>query len=596
MDNADNVMGFNKFLHTKNLRSILLFSFLFISIIPIILLQFISYNRSVNYYKENIDHLSQINVNRTRDNLDILLSSYEDILYQLYTDDDLIEQLARIDSDPYLRPVSINQTRRRLQALISIKDWIEAITIITSGKNVIFYDRISGSITSSSWLGSVGMSPEDIYASGISSHRTIILPTHSTNAISKPNYLFHLLHRIIDYKNIDRKIGVVVITINEELLSVVCNSEKSDDSFAFIVDSAGRIISYPDKTKIGSHLESYQDKYTSLYASLPLRDWKVILAVDQSRFHSEVKYQTINILIIGIVLLVLTSTVILVVTSMITRSLGKVTKAMNQAENGDLTASISENNIFPMELKVIAKAFNSMMERMLDLIKQINVSSSRKRDAEIRALEAQINPHFLYNVLDNINWMAIEKEQYDISKMIVSLAKMMRYSIDRSNETVTLEDEISWLNQYISLQQIRFKNSFKCTIEVDETLYRTKIYKLILQPFIENALIHGFKNRDNNLLQISIWAKENIFIKIQDNGNGMKPEVLDKINSLANGTDNPDDEKLQGNENHIGLANAIGRIKMYYGGNACVQIESQQNKGTLVTIVLKGINNENCSS
>jgi two-component system sensor histidine kinase YesM len=549
-----------------------------------------------NDYKKNIDRLFQLNVNRTRDNLEILLSSYEDILYQVYTDDELIIQLARIDNDPYLRPVNINQIRRRLQALSNIKDWIEAITIITSGNNVIYYDRISASFTISSWLGSVDMTRDDIYASGISSYSTIILPTHSTNTIAKPNYLFHLLHRIIDYRNIEREIGIVVLTINEEFLSIVCNSEKSDNSFVFIVDKAGRIISYPDKTKIGTQENSLQKNYTTIYISESLKDWKVVLAVDQGRFHSGARYQAINVLAIGLVLLILTSIVILIITSMLSRSLWKVTKAMKQAEDGNLSASINENDIFPMELKDIAKAFNSMMERILALIKQIDISFSRKRDAEIRALEAQINPHFLYNILDNINWIVIEKEQYEISKMIVSLAKMMRYSIDRSNETVTLEDDISWLKQYINLQKIRFKNNFDCIIDVDSSLLHIKIYKLILQPFIENAIIHGFKNRSNNLLQISIWAEEKIFIKIQDNGNGIRPEIFQKIKSLTMGISDVYNEGFQANENHIGLTNAISRIRMYYGDNACVQIESKQDEGTIVTIVLTRINNENCSS
>jgi two-component system sensor histidine kinase YesM len=192
--------------------------------------------------------------------------------------------------------------------------------------------------------------------------------------------------------------------------------------------------------------------------------------------------------------------------------------------------------------------------------------------------------------------MVIEKEQYEISKMIVLLAKMIRYSIDRRNEAVTLEDDISWLNQYISLQKIRFKNNFDCIIDVDPSLLHIKIYKLILQPFVENALIHGFKNRNNNLLQISIWAGEKVFIKIHDNGNGIKPEILEKINSLIMENCDLFNDGFQVNENHIGLTNAISRIRMYYGDNASVKIESRQNEGTVVIIALAGINDENCGS
>jgi len=608
---------FYLYLHRKNLRSILLFSFIFISIIPIVLLQFISYYRLTNNFSENIDSLSQININRTKDNLELLLSSYEDILYQIYTDDELIAQLASMDKDLYLRPVIVNQIRRRLQALSNIKEWIEAISIITVDGNVVFYDRISGSYTVSSWLGSIGMTLDDIYSLGIGTNNTVILPTHSTKTIAKSYYLFHFMHRIIDYKNIERENGIVILTINEELLSAACNSENLEYSFGFIVDNNGNIISYPDKTKIGSSLPGYnnasvinknslyfsvlakesnfQEKYTSIYLSDQLKNWNVMLVVDQSKFHSEVRYHTINTLVIGILLCILTSLVIFAITSMLSRSLEKVTIAMKNAEYGNLSTSINENDIFPIELKIIAKAFNSMMERMIILIEQINIASSNQRDAEIKALEAQINPHFLYNILDNINWMAVENEQYEISKMIVALAKMLRYSINQSNKMVTLEEDISWVEQYISFQQIRFKNNFKYTITIDPSLLKNKIYKLMLQPFIENAIIHGFKNRDENLLQISIWSEKSLFIQILDNGNGIEPELLKKIKVLGEKNSN-EEEKSKIDEYHIGLTNAIGRMKMYYGNNVCFRIESQKNMGTKVSIIITENRDENCSS
>ena len=613
-----------KFLRTKSLRTILLFSFLFISIIPILLLQFISYNRLTNNFKENIDRLSVIDVNRTRDNLEILLSSYEDILYQIYTDDELISMLMDLDSDTFFFPVNINQIRRKLQTLCNIKEYIEAITVITNSGYIVFYDKISGSNTNSSWLDNVSLTQNEILAYGLSDYNIKIIPTHSTDSFAKTYYLFHFIHRIIDFKDIWHDIGVVVLTLNEELLSFTINSRNTANmdtslSIGLIIDNEDRIISSPDKTKIGNHL-IYKDFFSmlgssnisegsrinqekkihenniSIYVSEPLKNWKIHSIVNQSNLNKEVNMQIINILFIGIVILFITSIIILTITNILSKSLGKVTNAMKEVENGNLSISINKNDIFPVEINTIAEAFNTMIKRILILVEKIKISSSNQRDAEIKALEAQINPHFLYNILDNINWMAIEKEQYEISKMIISIAKILRYSINQSNKIVKLEEEISWIKQYIYLQQIRFKNNFTYTLDIDDSLEEIEIYKLIFQPFIENAIIHGFKNRENNLLKISISYNECIEIKIQDNGNGINPDALKRMRENILEYELSNDINSNVNDDHIGFINAVGRIKMYYGKKAGLKIDSQVNEGTTITIRLEGLKNGNSNS
>src|SRR5699024_2954900 len=116
----------------------------------------------------------------------------------------------------------------------------------------------------------------------------------------------------------------------------------------------------------------------------------------------------------------------------------------------------------------------------------------REKNAEIKSLEAQINPHFLYNTLDTINWMALDREEYTISKMLTSLASILRYSIHRSNTIVEIEEELEYLKKYIYLQQQRFDYSFLCTVEADENVRGCMIHKMLIQPFLENTLVHGF--------------------------------------------------------------------------------------------------------
>jgi two-component system sensor histidine kinase YesM len=588
--------GLYRFLQTKSLRSILIFSFIFVSAIPIIFLQIVSYRRMALNFEDNINRLSQINVNQTRNNLEQILSSYEDVLYQLYTDDNLILSLKEIDTDAELIPLNMPNMRNTLRSMIYAKEEVESITIISRGGNIIFYDRISGSYTDSSWLGENGLAEQSVYDVGIEDFQTKIIPTHEVRDRTESHYLFHLTHRMIDYRNINEEIGVVVLTINENLLCAMSNAEATENSFAFIVDDSGLIISHPDKNKIATREAGYDDvqkKNIGVYISDAMRNWKIISVIDQSFFYDESRTQVWRFLFVGIFLLLLTSFIIITVTILLSRSINTVTSAMKQAEDGNLNVSIKANKIFPQEIQTIAKDFNAMMEQTANLVEEIKTVSVKQRDTEIKALEAQINPHFLYNVLDSISWMALEKNEFEISGMIVSLAKILRYSINKSNKIVSLRDETDWLKQYIHLQQIRYKNNFDYIIDVDESLLDMKIHKMILQPFIENAINHGLKNREGkekNIFHIAIWQEDEICIKIQDNGKGIETELLQKIQRFAEqcfASAVNKNEVAEMEDNKIGMENAMRRIAMYYGEAASVQVDSKLDEGTTVIIKLK---------
>jgi two-component system sensor histidine kinase YesM len=591
--------GIYRFFETKSLRGILVFSFIFVSIIPILVLQYVSYHRLSRNFEDNVNRLSQVNVNQTKNNLEIILAAYEDLLYQLYTNDELVSLLADIDANTEFFAVNMNHVRTTLRAMCYAKEAIESITVITNGGNIIIHDKITGTNVSS-WLGKEGLDPQEVFERGMSDYNTKIIPTHYVYDGAKPYYLFHLMHRIIDYKHITRDIGIVVLTLNEELLQNICNAEMVSGSLGFIVDDSGRIISYPGKDKIGTFLPEYDGReenfdqslhqmlrgepgfsnagdYVFMYAPDSQRQWRVVAVIDQSPFYDERARQLWIVLFTGLAFLILTGISAGLITSLLSRSMNKVTTAMKQAEGGDLSVLVEEKNIFSLEIMTIVRAFNAMMERIAHLVAEIKIVSKRQRDAEIKAMEAQINPHFLYNMLDSISWMAIEKDQFEISRMITSLAKILRYSISRSNTVVSLGEEVNWLKQYLYLQQIRYKNNFECHIDVDESLLEYPTHKLLFQPFIENSINHGFKGREGkNFLQISIWKEEDVFIRIRDNGRGMDTELLEKIKNTA----------VVGEE-HMGMANAMGRINMYYGKNAELRVESAAGKGTTVTIRLK---------
>ena len=267
--------------------------------------------------------------------------------------------------------------------------------------------------------------------------------------------------------------------------------------------------------------------------------------------------------------------VIILVTRHMTGSIKNIVAAMKKAGAGDLTVRVRRDRKMPSEMETITDQFNRMMGQMNKLVEEVKMVSARQKDAEITALEAQINPHFLYNTLDTINWMAINADQYEISSAIGALARILRYGIDKSNSIVTLREEMEWLQQYIFLQQTRLKNTFSYELDVPKELLDCKIHKLLFQPFVENAILHGFEGvRRHHILVVKVQKRQNGFLQIivKDNGKGIQENKIQEIKSRLLDS---------GEKDHIGMNNAIERLRMYYGEEARFDIKSQVGEGTV---------------
>ncbi|UJF35481.1 sensor histidine kinase [Paenibacillus hexagrammi] len=196
----------------------------------------------------------------------------------------------------------------------------------------------------------------------------------------------------------------------------------------------------------------------------------------------------------------------------------------------------------------------------------------REKEAEIMALNLQLNPHFLYNTLNIINWMAIEKDQKAISRMIVSLSTMLQYTVNNKQEIVRLKDDLEWLKGYTHIMEIRFEGIFRFRFEVDDLPGDCKVPKLFLQPIIENAIIHGFDHEQKEgiiIIRGEIDGNDLVF-KVIDNGKGMRS---DKVAGL-----------LSPHSKGIGIKNVEQRIIILYGSNYRLHIQSREGIGTEVTV------------
>ena len=604
-------MFFNK----NSFKSKLISAFLIASVVPVILMNVFSYLNSSKIIRENVAELTQANLNQAKSSLEVSIDSYGDLLYQIYTDDEiiaLVEEINAIEMNDSEKKESDlatykNQLRRTLRGLFYTKEYIKAITIITNNNTVVFYDQLTASTTETSWMNNMVLTKEQLNEEISADNSTHIISTqYATTFAAESYYLFHLGHRFINYKDVDKQIGIVILSVNELLLREVCavaDAGELDEinSFNFLVDREGSVVSYIDSGQLSRKIvasdSSEEEKITAYedfvrasgmfdesstitvysYHAQEL-GWDIVNVSNQSKVTRRLNDQIKVVVLTVIFSLAAVITIILFLTKHLTGSIEKVVATMKAVGEGRLSARVTVDAKMPMEIESIAKQFNKTLSKLETSISKEKDANAKQRQAEVRALEAQINPHFLYNTLDTINWMAIDHDEYEISNAINALAQILRYGIDHSNGIVTVRDEIGWLKQYIFLQQTRLKNTFQSEIHVEPELLDCPIHKMLLQPFVENSIIHGFKVRggEYKLTIVITHEKEFLIFCIKDNGIGIETSMVGEINQ---GIFSEADDK-----NHIGMENAITRIKMYYGENTKVEVKSTLNVGTEIVI------------
>ncbi|GJM78855.1 hypothetical protein HMSSN139_13510 [Paenibacillus sp. HMSSN-139] len=281
---------------------------------------------------------------------------------------------------------------------------------------------------------------------------------------------------------------------------------------------------------------------------------------------------TFFILTLGASLLLLSLVFAYLISMRITSPVSKLLLAIKRVGGGDFNAKIKVEG--KDELGHVLMKFNSMNEKVKQLIDENYVAKLRERETEILALNIQLNPHFLYNTLNIINWMAVYGEKEQVSRMLVSLSRMLHYTTDNRKDSMPLHEDIGWLQDYIVIMSNRFEHRFRVDFDIEPELMEARVPKLFLQPLVENAIIHGFRDMESGGL-ITIYGRklrDDIEFCVEDNGCGIEPERLKEV--------------LAENSSHIGIHNVDKRIKLLYGDRYGIGIESVPELGTRVKLVI----------
>ncbi|ACT00120.1 sensor histidine kinase [Paenibacillus sp. JDR-2] len=258
--------------------------------------------------------------------------------------------------------------------------------------------------------------------------------------------------------------------------------------------------------------------------------------------------------------------------SRITGPIKKLMSAMRSVGEGDFEARVDVDR--KDEFGLLSQRFNRMNDRIAMLVKENYEIKLKEKEAEIQALNMQMNPHFLYNTLNIMNWTALENRQTELSKMLVCLSNMLHYTSRKDWEAVHLSEELEWMRNYFFIMSARFEGKFTVAYEIEPVLYENKLPRLLFQPFVENAILHGFSGvEEGGQITIRGWIEDDSrYFEVRDNGRGISKEGIDAI--------------LYKESASIGIKNTISRIRMAYGDEYGIRIHSAPGKGTSIVIHL----------
>jgi len=258
----------------------------------------------------------------------------------------------------------------------------------------------------------------------------------------------------------------------------------------------------------------------------------------------------------------------------------------------DVTATITQNDLQALvtsknanEIADLGISFNAMINKIKELLDSKIKEQENLKKAEFRALQAQINPHFLYNTLDTIIWMAEAKKNDQVIDLVRSLSCFFRVTLSEGKDWITIQEEIEQTRSYLAIQKMRYRDILDYKIEIDEAVLEGTILKLLLQPLVENAIYHGIKNkRQGGTVIVRVYRQDEskIFLEVEDDGAGFTAYKLTKIQGYLN--DDSDEFKLE--ERGIGLENVNKRVKLYYGKEYGLSIESEYQMGTKARLVI----------
>jgi two-component system sensor histidine kinase YesM len=569
------------------IRVKLLCYFFAVVLLPITILGLfgnVIYTKSVEHEAEN--HTTQM-IGQVKTNIEFHIKSMEDIIYYISKDPNVVESLQiknsldskRVDLETKVRNILTNYTEKHKE--------IAGILIVNDNGFYVsneIYRIARDPLTNEKWYKDA--------INHMGELRLISRPI-GRNITTKNNYganIISIVKAIRDPNNSEVK-GVILIDIITDIIKDIINNVSfGKNGFVYIMDDNEEIVYSPINKIVyrvkASWLKNKQNiikkikgnNYQILTDKSNYTGWKIIGVFSLNETLSAVINMRHYTILIAIITLLIASCASLIFTSSIAKPVAELNNLMQKVKGGDL--DVKFYSPYNDEISQLGNNFSDMVEEIQKLIDMVYVEQKSKRESELKMLQAQIKPHFLYNTLDTISWMAQKKEADDIVEIVNALTDLFRIGLSKGEEIITIGEEMKHIQSYLKIQKVRYDDKMDYQINYNKGIESYKILKLILQPIVENAIYHGIKQkRGKGLIVVNIYEEDDLVkIIITDSGAGLHQDQVQEIQEIL------DRGKAKQHYNGYGLFNVNERIKLTFGPQYGIHIYSKFGEGTKVEI------------
>ena len=544
------------------------------------------YSYSRQAVSEEVVRLNEVSLSQVADSTGELLSNLVNFGERVAMNTQIQELLMQKED----REEAVEGAKTALMQLLS-----EFTATHMSGGNlvephVVSSDGTNISVYTTNTISWEGIRQDERYVPLLSGETDVLLLSTRKNGsgLGIMGYSFQIVVTMRDLLYGEMR-GVVVLDVSELALYRNYRSYQDEKVALQIITEQGQVISHKEKKQIGTHAGQDEESLAALagetnwnrrvvegsfllYEEIPDTDWLLVEEMPaQMVFGTMSRVRDVTLAVTVCCVLIAVAAFYLMVRSILQRVM-RIKDKMGEVIDGDLTVRIPVDR--DDEFGRIESAFNAMVEEIGHLIETVRQSEHQKRAAEMDFLRAQINSHFIHNTLTSIRFMLEMDKVKEAGEMIFYFSKLLRQTLSRSSEFVSLREEIDTLQSYVMLQSYRYQGAFEASYDIEEDVMEARVPSLILQPVVENAIFHGSSERFTHIQIRAYRDREHLIITVEDDGVGMSEERRDAV------------LRREAQLNRVGLRNIHDRIQINYGTEYGLGIESQEGVGTTITFIL----------
>ncbi|WP_051217639.1 cache domain-containing sensor histidine kinase [Paenibacillus assamensis] len=554
-------------------------------IVPLIVVSLYANFRTQQIINDETDATTNIQLDMLGMSIDDMVKSIESLTYDFARDENTIAKLEMMKFQASLSPVDVSELLDYLETKLSPYAIFSHITIIDVELETIFSTKIGARRESRSTI----QRKADVI-SNLLDHGPVIKNNSESLLYGSPARVSDVegvsfIRKMDDDvgKNAERYLFATIkkSVLNEKLRPLQRHESVRIDLYSkqgTPITSVGREAPSGDCNE-GCVKVKYTDDY----------HWRIVYH-DPTK-QSLAQTESINdfTVLINIVSVILAILIAWGVYTRIVAPLDKLTHAMRNMMRGNYDVRLENDR--EDEFGFLMAAYNQMAAHQKELIEGHYEQQLQLTQAELKFLQSQINPHFMYNTLDSIYWMAKHYDADEIGDMVLNLAAFYRASLHKGASTCTVEETITQLNYYVRVQQIRFLDKFEVKYDISDDSKFIPLLKLLLQPLVENAILHGLNSNisDGKLTISSRTTEDRLILRVEDNGNGIAPNKLAMVQDVLYKVQTPTcttSMKQVDDGQFYGLRNVMSRVKMVYGNDATMNVHSEENQGTSITVEL----------